>query len=238
MRMKFVSKLMALIVINTLVFGVSCRNEENIRPNDDKGKVSVEPLTDQKIIAEIQAMASGRPNATGRTEVASPVTLPPGYNYSNMTSVTISGTSWTTYVAYSNTVNYVDDKEMVAIYYQGGVYKNYVLGKWQSIDHPRGKRYYHKLKVPENFCGSKPFNNSITLIPAQTQSTVSHLKVYPPSVCGQAVVNCVDEVYTGQGWLSLGVSLLTMVQPEMMVVIGGCMIGCAMYGPTSMIVPC
>jgi hypothetical protein len=118
---------MTLIVINTLVFGTSCRNEENVVPNDDNGKVTVKPLTDQKIIAEIQAMASSGSNSTGRAAVVPPVTLTPGFNYSNMQTVTISGTSWVTYVAYSTSVNTPTKKEMIAVYYQGGVYKNFAF---------------------------------------------------------------------------------------------------------------
>ena len=67
MKTNVISKINNLIVIITLVLVTSCQNEENVTPAS--AKVKIEPLTDQKIIAEIQAMASSRPNSTERTAV-------------------------------------------------------------------------------------------------------------------------------------------------------------------------
>jgi hypothetical protein len=235
MKIKFISKLMTLIVIITLVLGTSCQNQENVTPKYG-GKVKIEPLTDQKIIAEIQAMASGRPNSTGRTAVVPPVALPPGYNYSNMQAVTISGTSWVTYVAYSNTNNTSTNKDMVGIYYQGGVYKNYVLHNWSSrtVRYTTGTEtlYYPKWKMPEDYCPRNLYNINAYLRPAQNTGGVQGMAVYPPGVCGQSVVNCLDDFYTGHGWLSVGLTLGTMAFPEIGIgAIGGCMIGCMLNGP-------
>jgi hypothetical protein len=92
--------------------------------------------------------------------------------------------------------------------------------------------------VPENYCGSKPFNNTAILIPSN--NTVAGItKVYPPSVCGQTVVDCVESFYTDHGWLSVGLTMASMIAPEIPLgAIGGCMLFCALNGPTNYVTPC
>jgi hypothetical protein len=242
MKATFISKLTTLIVATLFVFVTSCQNEDPVRPYSNT-KFTIKPLTDPKIIAEIQAMvAAGASNSQGRTAVTMPaVPLPPGYNYSSMQEVTISGTSWVTYLAYSTTVNTPTSKEMISLYYQGGVFKNYLLNKWekQTIRLRDGstETFIHsKHKFPPNVCISKPWDIHTVLEPATNESSVQAMMIYPPGQCGQSVMDCLDDFYTGHGWASLGFTMAAALSPSFLAgSIGGCMLGCMIHGPTSFI---
>jgi hypothetical protein len=236
MKPTFISKLKTLIVISTFVLGSSCQNEENVTP-DFGGRFTIKPLTDQKIIAEIQAMASGRPISSGRTAVVPPVALPPGYNYSNMEEVIISGTSWVTYVAYSTTNNTSTNKDAVGIIYQGGQFKNYLLHNWQSrtVRDGTGSKtiYYHRVKLPEFWCPRLGPNLVAYIDPKQNTARADQMSVYPPGMCGQSVLDCLDKFYNNQGWTSVGLYLATYAFPSIgFGAVAGCAVGCMLHGPT------
>lgn len=222
------SRLMSLTLITLLLCTFSCQNEDPLNPAEENGKVIIRPISDEKVRLEIMTMANNSSsNPEGRTSMAPPggVTLPSGYNYANAQEVIISGTSWVTYIAYSNTVNSSTSKEMVAIYYQNGVYKNYIFNKWWTIDHPNGMRYYNKYRVPEN---TSNYFQTLTIPSTNTKQTT---RLYPPSECGQAVMNCFMNVYSNQGWGSVFFTLASIVAPEIAVgVMGGCMLSCALNG--------
>jgi len=150
MKSKLVKKVMSATLITTMLFTLSCHNPENVSPTTDNGKFRIEPISDPRIKAEILAMAGGRPVYEGRTTIAPPVTLPTGYDYNNAVQITINGTNWVTYVAFSNSINDEFSKEMVGIFYQNGVYKNYTRNRWDFIDHPQGAKFLVTHRMPEN----------------------------------------------------------------------------------------
>lgn len=188
--------------------------------------MKIEPISDPRIKAEILAMASGRAMNRGRTTIAPPVQLPAGYDYANAVQVTIGGTNWVTYVAYSYTVNDQFFKEMVGIYYQNGVYKNYIRNRWSLIDHPTAPRIVLKYI----YADAAPYYNQAYIIPSTGLVHVS--KIYSPSECAKSVGLCVNAFYFNQGWLGIGLLLGSFYTPSIgLGAIGGCMIGCAIYGP-------
>lgn len=133
-------------------------------------------------------------------------------------------------MAFSNTINDEFSKEMVGIFYQNGVYKNYTKNRWDFIDHPQGAKFIVTHRMPEN--STNYFK--ATFIPSSLTGAhpINRIKIYPPSQCGQATMDCIDDFYTGNGWLSVGLSILTAFQPEMIIAVsGGCMVGCALLGP-------
>jgi hypothetical protein len=87
--------------------------------------------------------------------------------------------------------------------------------------------------VPENWCNRRLDPNLHVFIePAANPVAVDELRIYPPSQCGGSVMECVDQVFTGQGWLSLGLTIGAMTNPAVFFgSVGGCMLGCALHGP-------
>ena len=223
MKSKFI-KSMTLVVIAMVLFTPSCQEKENVKPIFDNGKFRIEPVTDEKVKEEILAMANGRPIASGKTAIA-PV-LPPGYDYSNLEQVTIAGTNSVTYVAYSTTVNDTDMKEMVGIYYQNGVYKNYLQNRWTLIQHPSAPR----IIIKYIYANAAPYYNQAYIIPSK--DVVNVTKIYPPSACARSTALCVNAFFFNQGWLGLGLFLGSFQYPSIAAgAIVGCALGCAIHGP-------
>jgi hypothetical protein len=215
-------KLTTTLLCIVMLFTISCQDQKEIKP-PPQAKVTIKPLTDERIKAEILSMVEGSSNSSGRTTLAAP--LPSGYDYDNMTQVYIEGTNWTTYVAYSTTVNTEDHKEMVGLYYdEYGNYKNYMYATWKYADIPDKERYYDKYTFPMSY---PDYYTNVTLW-VQTE-TAQTSRVRPPSECGQYVSDCMSHFYSNQGWLSVGLTFVSLYQPEVFVgVIGGCMLSCAL----------
>ena len=217
----------AVMVLFTLSTAISCREETEAVP---KTGYTVTKVTDQKVIDDILSMVDGtEQNGTGRTKIISPkVVLPSGYNYNNLYQVSIPGANWTTYVAYSLTQNTAKNKKMIGIYYDAnGVFKNYMPVEWVHAFY----RYQWTYRFPE----STTAKYQIALLlhePGEEKFGVPNY-LHPPSSCGQTVINCVISFYSSYGWLSVGLTYLSFFQPEVGVgVVGGCMLHCAINGPT------
>lgn len=109
---------------------------------------------------------------------------------------------------------------MIAIYYQGGVYKNFAFNLWEKRtirlrDGSTETFYDNKFSMPENWCNRRLTPNlHVVIEPAANTVEVDNLRVYPPSQCGASVMTCVDQVFTGQGWLSLGLTIGVNVKPS------------------------
>jgi hypothetical protein len=224
---KTISKGLRAAAVLLLLVAASCQEDDAKLDKKQEAKAGFEnvilrPISDEARKAEILSMVA-RPD--GRSQVLPPGgsgSLPSGYDYNNMQEVIIAGTNWVTYVAFSTTQNTATSKKMVGIYYVGGVYKNYTYADWNYRE-GKAKPYYghiYQPVYPTNF-------NFLAFNPTTEETTVS--RVRPPSACGQQVSDCVQNFYTGQGWYSVGLTLLTMVEPAIFVgVVGGCMGGCAL----------
>jgi hypothetical protein len=212
--------------IGMLTMPLSCV-EETVKKQ--KGTVTVRPLTDEKIKAEIHSMVQGKYQfPSGRTAIPPFPGLPPGYDYNNMQEVTISGTNWVTYVADSFDVNTEIRKKSVGLYYQSGQFKN-----WLYVDHaktfPNGRerhiiRYHIPCQFPNNWVQGMVYmdDGSVATLEGLNATT---------GPCGQGAMDCITEFYTNKGWLSLGLFVASAFAWGVPVgVAGGCLIGVCFLG--------
>lgn len=171
-------------------------------------------------------------SSAGRTQSLS---LPPCYDYDHMDEVTISGTNWNTYVAYSTEVNTSYRKKSVGLYYQSGNFKN-----WLYTDHHKAiinGRERHTVRYLINEDYPNNWVQGIVYMDDGSVTTQHGLNATSDS-CGQGAMDCVSDFYTNKGWLSLGLFVASAFAWGVPVgVAGGCAIGVCFMGWHPMEVP-
>lgn len=209
--------------IGMLSVPLSCIEEE---PKVKKGTVTIRPLTDEKIKAEIRSMVEGKYqfSSAGRTQILS---LPPCYDYDNMDEVTISGTNWVTYVAWSTEVNTSTRKKSVGLYYQSGTFKN-----WIYVDHaitfPNGrKRHVVRFLINEGYP-----NNWVQGMVYEDDGSVETLSFWGQvEECGDTTMECVKHFYEEEGWLSIGLIVAAaFVWQTVPAAVGSCLVTTCFLG--------
>lgn len=227
MKKKNQSLVASVMIFLMLCAALSCEEPQKVNPSNLGYTITSQ--IDPKVQAEILSMIEGVEGSTiGRIECcANP--LPIGYDYNNLQQVTITGTSWVTYVAYSTTPMYNSEvnKHMVGIYYQNGVMMNWSETTWFNNRFQDTYEYtYHLPSISsQNYQRYLLYGDSW----GNRNPPYSGRRVRHPSECGDDVAWCIQNWYGGSGWISVGLTFGTLFAPEIGVgVIGGCMLSCAL----------
>jgi hypothetical protein len=210
--------------IGMLSVPLSCIEEE---PRVKKGTVTIRPLTDEKIKAEIRSMVQGEYKIVSGGRTLCCTGLPPCYDYENMDAVTISGTNWVTYVAYSTEVNTSTRKKSVGLYYQSGVFKNWLYNDHQKSIINGRERHTVRYLINEGYPGN--WTQGIVYMDDGSVTTILNKGVIQQ--CGDTTLECVIHFYEEEGWISLGLivaSAFTWGVPVAMV--GSCLVTTCFLG--------
>ncbi len=210
-------KIKSILLVVLLALAIGCTEDDQALKSKFETKKVTDVTTKSMITDWYQ---SNLPSSQTKARIGNEEIV---FDFDNLTVTTQSDNSIKTYVA--NSIDYSDNSEV-----------NYSLGIYQDGENPTNALILKTVKESNNFNLIEYYSLSGILITSVrvNSDTKSTEIVYVRDgsstsgrvACGNATAQCIANTYTNEGWLSVGLFVLTAINPAVSLSVAG---ACAAY---------